>query len=376
MSLRRLIVEVDTDGLNVVGFCAEHRISTWFFYDLRRRFRVEGEAVLEPRSRAPHRVANRTPVQVEDAIVAKRKELEDAGLDAGPESIAFALKDLQGCPTPSTIWRRLQARGFITPEPAKAPKHTGHRFNAERANECWQLDDTAWALADGTEVKVLNVIDDHSRLLTASVAMVTCTGAATLAAVAEAAAVLGWPAWVQSDNAKAFRHTLADALGALGIASKRSRPHHPQTNGKVERFHQTLKKWLAKQPPAATVDELQAQLDVFRVIYNHQRPHRAIDRRFPAHCWAAAPKTGPADRPLSQSATTTHNVMVSGGTIDLGQRYTVSVGAAYNGQRALAVITSLACHVFIDGRLIRRLTLDPTRRVQPLYNRPGRPRLP
>ncbi len=376
MSLRRLIVEVDTDGLNVVGFCAEHGISTWFFYDLRRRFRLEGGAALEPRSRAPHRVANRTPVQVEDAIVAKRKELEDAGLDAGPESIAFHLQDLVGCPTPSTIWRRLQARGFITPEPSKAPKHTGRRFNAERANECWQLDDTPWALADGTEVKILNVVDDHSRLLVASIAMSSCTGAAALAAVAEAAAVLGWPAWVQSDNAKAFRDILVPALGALGIASKRSRPYHPQTNGKVERFHQTLKKWLGKQPPAATFTELQAQLDMFRFLYNHQRPHRSIDRRFPAHCWATAPKTGPADRALSPTSTTIHNVRVSGGTIDIGQRYTISVGAAYNRQRALAVITGLACHVFIDGRLIRQLTLNPTRRVQPLYNRPGRPRLP
>jgi len=183
---------------------------------------VEGDAALEPKSRAPHRVANRTPVEVEDVIVAKRKQLEGAGLDAGPESIAFHLQDLEGCPTASTIWRRLKERGFITPEPSKAPKHTGRRFNAERANECWQLDDTPWALTDGTEVKILNVIDDHSRLLVASVAMVTCTGAAALAAVADAAAVLGWPAWVQSDNAKAFRHILVPALGALGIASKRS----------------------------------------------------------------------------------------------------------------------------------------------------------
>jgi len=376
MSLRRLIVEVDTEGLNVVGFCAEHGISTWFFYALRRRFLLEGDAALEPRSRAPQRVANRTPVAVEDAIVAKRKELQDAGLDAGPESIAFALRGLPGLPSPSTIWRRLQARGFIVPEPAKAPKHTGRRFNAERANECWQLDDTPWVLADGTEVKILNVIDDHSRLLTASVAMVTCTGAASLAAVTQAAAVLGWPACVQSDNAKAFRHILVTALGAFGITSKRSRPYHPQTNGKVERFHQTLKKWLAKQPPAATIVELQAQLDVFRFLYNHQRPHRALERRFPAECWAAAPKTGPADRPLSQSDTTTHEVTVSGGTIDVGRRYIVSVSAAYNGQRAFAVLTGLACHVFIEGRLIRHLTIDPARRVQPLYNRPGRPRLP
>jgi transposase InsO family protein len=248
---------------------------------LRRRFRLEGAAVLEPRSRAPHRVANRTPVEVEDALVAKRKELEDAGLDAGPESIAFALRDLVGCPTPSTIWRRLQARGFITPEPAKAPKHTGRRFNAERANECWQLDDTPWALADGTEVKILNVVDDHSRLLVASIAMSTCTGAVALAAVAEAAGVLGWPAWVQSDNAKAFRQVLVPALGALGIASKRSRPYHPQTNGKVERFHRTLADGWAYARLYQSTEQRDTALPSWLHFYNHHRAHSAIGGKPP-----------------------------------------------------------------------------------------------
>ena len=113
-------------------------------------------------------------------------------------------------------------------------------------------------------MKILNVIDDHSRLLVASNAMMTCTGAATLAVIAAAAAVLGWPARFLSDNARAFRSVLADALRHVGVGAGHSRPYHPQTCGKVERFHQTLKRWLAKQPRAATIDELQAQLDLFR----------------------------------------------------------------------------------------------------------------
>src|SRR4051812_3714773 len=160
MALRRTIVGLDTDGLNVAEFCRLHGISTWFFYDLRRRFTLEGEAVLEPRSRAPKVVANRTPVAVEDAVVAMRKHLEEAGLDAGPASIAFHLRDLPGLPSEATIWRILKARGFIVDEPAKAPKHSYRSFTAERANDCWQLDDTFWALADDTPVKILNVIDD------------------------------------------------------------------------------------------------------------------------------------------------------------------------------------------------------------------------
>ncbi len=373
MGLRRLIVELDPSWINVSEFCRSHGLSTWFFWDLRRRFGRDGEAALVPRSRAPHRVANRTPAPVEDRIVAKRKELVEAGLDAGPATIRWHLAGLEALPSESTIWRILVARGFVVPAPAKAPKSAGRRFCAERANDCWQLDDTSWFLAGGAEIKVFNVIDDHSRLLVASVAMATCTGADALAGVAGGAEVLGWPAWFLSDNAKAFRHVLAEALAELGVRAGHSRPYHPQTNGKVERFHQTLKRWLRGQEPAADLPELQAQLDLFRFIYNHQRPHRSINRQVPAHVWAHAPKSGPADRPLTGPAQI-HHATVTGGTFWITRRYRISVGAAHNGQHVLAVLSGRACHVFADGRLIRALTIDPTRVGQPLHPRRGRPR--
>ena len=304
--------------------------------------------------------------------MAKRKELLETGLDAGAGSIRFHLRQLPGVPSESTIWRILTARGFIVPDPTKAPKHAHRSFTAERANDCWQIDDTAWELADGTPVKILNVIDDHSRLAVASVALESCTGAATLTVLAVAATVLGWPARFLSDNAKAFRHVLAEALGALGIDHGHSRPYHPQTNGKVERFHQTLKRWLHCQPGPATLDELQTQLDIFRFIYNHQRPHRSLDRQFPADTWTQAPKNGPADGPIGNT-TRIYQQTVHDGIVQLGRRYRVSVGARYNGQRPLAIVTGTACHLFLNGRLIRALTINPNRKNQPLHNRPGRP---
>jgi transposase InsO family protein len=371
MSLRRLIVEIDPSSVNVTEFCAAHGVSTWFFWDLRRRFAAEGEAALTPRSRAPRRVANRTPPEVEDQIVAKRKVLVDAGLDAGPATIRWHLTDLDGLPSESTIWRILVAGGFITPEPAKAPKHAGRSFCAERANECWQLDDTGWALADGTEVKILNIIDDHSRLLAHSVALAACTGHAALDALAAAAAILGWPARFQADNAKAFRIVLAQALAELGIAASHSRPYHPQTNGKVERFHQTLKRWLAAQDPADDLAALQTQLDLFRLLYNHHRPHRSLDRTTPAHAWTTAAKTGPADRPLGAPPHIAHTTATNG-TFWI-KRYRITVGAAHNHQPVLAVLTGTTCHAFIHGQLVRALQIDPTRTNQPLHPRPGRP---
>ncbi len=113
MSLRRAIVEADTSVLNVAEFCRSHGVITWFFWDLRRRYAREGDAVLEPKSRAPHRPAGRTSGEVEEAIVRTRKDLCDAGWDCGPASIADALRGLPGLPHESTIWRILSARGLI-----------------------------------------------------------------------------------------------------------------------------------------------------------------------------------------------------------------------------------------------------------------------
>jgi transposase InsO family protein len=318
-------------------------------------------------------VANRTPAAIEDAIVAKRKELIEAGLDAGPATIAWHLRDLEGLPSESTIWRILTAGGFVIAEPAKAPKSSGRSFTAERANDCWQLDDTAWTLADGTTVKILNVIDDHSRLLVASVALASATGAAAIEALAGAAVVLGWPARFLSDNAGAYRHVLAEALAPMGIGAGHSRPYHPQTNGKVERFHQTLKRWLARHHPA-TLAELQWLLDCFRHIYNHQRPHRSLDRRLPAQVWTDAPKSGPADRALA-TPTRLHQGTIINSRLTAG-RYLITVGAAHNGAHALAIVTGTACHIFIAGRLVRALTIDPTKTRQTLYHRPGNPGRP
>lgn len=373
MSIRRLIVEIDKSTINIEQFCAAHGVSTWFFHDLRRRYAQDGDVALTPRSRAPHRVANKTPLEIEDLIVAKRKELDDAGLDAGAETIAWHLREVPALPSPSTMWRILRARGFITADPTKAPKGAGRSFTAERANDCWQLDDTSWELADGTGVKIFNVIDDHSRLLVASVAMSSCTGAEALAAVASAAPILGWPARILSDNAKAFRHVLADALAQLGVGAGHSRPYHPQTNGKVERFHKTLKQWLTKQHPATDLAELQHQLDCFQHLYNHQRPHRSLDRHTPASVWEHAPKNGPADRPLTTTTTTIHHSTVHEGRFPIGNRYRITIGNRHNGATALTIITGTNCHVFINGHLERALTLDPTRRDQPLHNRLGRP---
>lgn len=371
MSIRRAIIEADTTTMNVTAFCHSHGVSTWFFWDLRRRYQTEGNQALQPKTRAPHQPAGRTPADIEDQIVRTRKELSDAGLDAGPATIWFHLQDLPGLPSQSTIWRILKARGMITAEPRKAPKASGRSFTAERANECWPLDDTGWELADGTRVKILNVLDDHSRLCVASTAMVTCTGAGALESLASAAVVYGWPERVWSDNAPAFKETLARALAAIGVASSQTRPYNPKGNGKVERFHQTLQKWLQKQPSAASIEVLQTQLDEFRRVYNTERPHRSLGRGFPADVWAKAAKSGPSSRPVDVHTVSYFNLVENGRVTGGICRFTV--GGEFNQKRALVLVTGLECHIFVGGRLARSLSLTPGKRAYPLYDRSGSP---
>ena len=149
----------------------------------------------------------------------------------------------------------------------------------------------------------VDFIDDHSRYLVASRAFRTTKGLDVVAVFQAAAELLGLPASVLTDNGAIFnaesrggRGALVTLLDAIGVAYKHSRPYHPQTCGKVERFHQTLKRWLARQPRAETIEQLQAQLDWFRAYYNDVRPHRALGRRPPPRPMVPGPKPAPAGR--------------------------------------------------------------------------------
>ena len=149
----------------------EYGVSRRWVQILVARYLAEGEAAFEPRSRRPHASPQRTSQATEDAIVALRKELAQAGLDAGAETIAWHLRQRAGAaPSVATIWRILARRGFVTPQPHKRPRSSWHRFDADLPNELWQADITHWPLADGSDAEILNIIDDHSRLLAGSTA--------------------------------------------------------------------------------------------------------------------------------------------------------------------------------------------------------------
>jgi transposase InsO family protein len=380
VSLGRLVVAaVKEQGRTQAEVARDYRVSRRWVYELVKRFDGEGEAGLEPRSRRPRASPQTTSPEVEDEVVELRKGLTEQGLDAGAHTIAFHLGERHGSsPAPSTIWRILHRRGFVTPQPQKRPKSCFIRFEADQPNERWQADITHWALADGSGVEILNVLDDHSRLLVACEARGTTKAADVVATFRNATAAHGFPASMLTDNGAVFtaaprgggRCAIELELGALGIAYRHSTPYHPQTCGKVERFHQTLKRWLARQEATERVTELQGQLDWFRDYYNGQRPHRALGRRTPAVAFGARPKAAPSGEGwiVPGHYRVRRDKIDPSGVITLrynSRLHHIGLGRRHAGIRVLVLVADLDVRVLTeDGELLRQLTLDPGRDYQ------------
>jgi transposase InsO family protein len=380
MSLARLVVTaVLFEGRGKSEVAREYRVSRQWVHELVERYEVDGEVGLEPRSRRPRASPKQTPMELEDEIVELRKKLSEQGLDAGAHTLAYHLAERHDTvPSVATIWRVLVRLGFVTPQPQKRPRSSFIRFCAYQPNERWQADITHWSLADGAGADILNIIDDHSRLLVASDARATTKAADVVASFRDAAGRHGFPASVLTDNGAVFtansrgagRCAIELELAVLGIVYRHSSPYHPQTCGKVERFHQTLKRWLAKQPPAGTVRDPQGQLDWFRDYYNTRRPHRAVGRRTPAAAFEARPKASPRGpgRAFSSHYRIRHDRIDPSGVITLrynSRLHHVGLGRRHAGTRVLILVADLDVRVLTEhGKLLRELTLDPTRDYQ------------
>ena len=387
-----VINEVLREGRSVREVAAAHGMSKTWLYELLARYEAGGTEALKPSSRRPVSSPNRISPAVEEEIVALRKSLAEEGFDAGAQTIHYHLsrrhrRRPDKVPSVATIWRVLKRRGFVNPQPQKRPRSSWKRFHADLPNECWQADTTHWALKRDRPVEILNVIDDHSRLLVASVASINPTSTDVVATFHQAAEIYGTPASMLTDNGAIFtaeyrngRCCVQSELIQAGVEFKHSRPYHPQTCGKVERFHQTLKKWLAKQPRAANLEALQAQLDRFATYYNTIRPHRAIGRRTPAEIFAARTKAHPKHPPVTLEG----HYRVRRDRIDKTGRVTlryrsklhhIGVGREHSGTPILLLVHDRNVRIVTqDGEILRELTLDPTRNYQPSGRPKGRPR--
>jgi transposase InsO family protein len=398
MSLARLIITaVVLEKRTKSEVAREYGVSRFWVQTLVKRFEAEGEAAYAPRSRRPRSSPQAVPAEVEEEILRLRKELAKQGLDAGAETIAAHLArrtprsptstSPNRVPAVSTIWRILTRRGFVSPQPQKRPRASWQRFVAAQPNELWQADTTHWHLGDGSGVEILNLLDDHSRLDVESDVYGSTTAGDVVASFAQAMSRHGIPARVLTDNGAIFtaiprgegRVALELELGVLGVKISHSSAYHPQTCGKVERFHQTQKKWLAAQPPAQTLTELQAQVDTFRGYYNAERPHRALHRRTPAEAYTTRPKAVPTGPTIPRHYRVRHDTVDRAGSVTVrynSRLHHIGVGRRLTGTRLTLLIADLQIRIINarTGELIRELILDPSKDYHGTGRPPGPPR--
>ncbi|MGY4643476.1 IS481 family transposase [Cellulomonas sp. URHB0016] len=344
------------------------------------RYRQDGEAAFEARSRRPRTSPTRTPDATLALIVHLRAKLTADGLDAGPHTIAWHLTHQHDLTVaPATIWRHLKAAGLVEPTPSKRPRSSYVRFEADLPNQLWQSDFTHVRLADGTDTEVLTFLDDHSRLVLACTAHHRVGGHDVVTTFRAAISEHGVPAAVLSDNGMVFTTRLAGGRGGrnafeselarLGIEQRNSRPNHPTTCGKVERVQQTLKKWLTGRPRAADLNQLQTLLDTWREHYNNARPHSSLHGRTPTAAYTAKAKAHPVGGAGTHQRVR-HDRIDDNGKLTLriaGRLHHIGIGRTHARTPVIMLIADLQVRIVhaITGELLRELTIDPTRDYQP-----------
>ena len=382
MSKARLVITaVLIEGRSQSQVARDYGVSQSWISRLSARYTLEGDAAFEPRSRRPHTSPTRLPQATIDLIIALRTELTGKGFDAGPHTIAWHLHHHHRLDVSvATISRHLHAAGLVQPSPHKRPKSSYIRFAAEQPNQRWQADFTHWWLKRGNHAEILCWIDDHSRYAISVTAHMRITTPIVVDEFTKATQRHGIPYSTLTDNGMVFTTRLAGGRGGrnrfehelrrLNFHQINSTPNHPTTCGKVERFHQTLKKWLTHQPRAATLTELQTQLDAFIDEYNHRRPHRSLPHNAtPATIYNSRPKADPATRIDTHNRVRTDRVDQAG-SITLrhnGRLHHIGIGRIHHRTRVLILVhdSNITIINAATGEVLRELTLDPTRDYQP-----------
>lgn len=382
MATNRQIITMALSELGPAGTAAHLGLSTRWVYRLLARYRDEGEAAFTPRSKRPHTSPTATTPALMEAICDLRTLLTTRGDDAGADTIAYWLTH-QGLTPPSraTIHRILATAGLITPAPKKRPHASYTRFEAAQPNELWQADFTHVRLADGTDCEVLDILDDHSRYLLHLHARRRVTATTVLTDFHTTTTTHGTPAALLTDNGLVFtaryargggdnaKNALEKYLHTHHIRQINGRPGHPQTQGKIERFHQTLKRWLAAHPSPTTITDLNTLLNQFRDHYNHHRPHKALGQRTPHTAYTALPKASPGNPP-QPDVRTREDTVCDNGKVTLryaGKLRHLGVGRAHKHHkvRILVINTHAIVALKKTGEIIGEYTLDPTKDYHP-----------
>jgi transposase InsO family protein len=389
VSKARLVISaVVLEGRSPAEVADGYGVSRSWVYELLARYRVEGEAAFEPRSRRPRSSPAALPEPTVALILGLRTELAGKGLDAGPHTLAWHLEHHHQLKVaPATIWRHLTKHGLIAAQPRKRPKSSYVRFAADLPNQTWQSDFTHYRLtkpdsSPGADVEILTWLDDHSRFALSITAHHRATGPIVLATFRETVASYGIPASTLTDNGMVFTTRLAGGRGGrngfeaelarLHVTQKNSQPGHPTTCGKVERFQQTMKKWLrARTDQPTTPADLQSLLDTFTNAYNHHRPHRSLEHHAtPATAYTARPKATPGTPGINSHDRVRHDRVDNTGCVTLrvhGRLHHIGIGRTHAGTRILLLVHDLDIRIIdaATGELLRELVLDTTKNYQP-----------
>lgn len=369
-----VLLEPERTGQTVAEVCLRRGISRASYYRYRRRFLEEGAEGLEPRSPRPLSSPARIAAGLEAEICELRRrhprwgarriraELRRAGVDA---------------PAISTVHQALCRNHLVSPQRPRRGKAL-KRFERECPNDLWQIDATQVSLADNGEAWIVDCLDDHARLCLCALACESPTGEAAWACFSAAAGAYGLPRQLLSDNGSIFTGRFLGVevaferrLAELGVELLNAAPAHPQTLGKLERLHRTLKEWLADEGPASDLEHLQALLDRFRCHYNEERPHQGIEDLTPHERYAAgwaeigargAPVSAVEGEPSYPPRAIVRKVASNG--VFCYRRSYINIGVRYAGARVAIVEEGELVHVYYGEELIRSLAPDPSRRYQ------------
>lgn len=381
---RLIITAINVENITQAEAARRYGVTPGWVSKLVQRHRIEGEAAFKAKQRRPHTSPTATPESTVEFITQLRDSLTQAGHDAGAHTIAWHLDTHHNITIhPTTIWRYLKKNGAITPQPQKRPRSSYIRFQAELPNETWQSDFTHYRLATDVDTEIITWLDDHSRFALHVSAHHRITAKIVLETFLETTQTYGEPASTLTDNGMVFTTKLAagrrglNSLNALeahlakqGIRQKNSTPGHPTTCGKVERFQQTMKKYLRQQPPPNTLAELQDLIDEFVTEYNQHRPHRSLGRHTPEQTYNGLAKAKPDPSLLNTESRVRYDKVDTTGSISFryaGKMHHIGIGRHYKNTRVIMLVDGIEIRVVDQqtGELLRELTLDISKDYQP-----------
>jgi transposase InsO family protein len=331
MSLRKeFVLLANAAGTNRRELCRRFGISPKTGYKWLKRFDAEGVNGLLDRSRRPRASPHRTDPGIEQRVIALRRQHPDWG----GRKLRRRLLDLghSAVPSPSTITDILRRHGLLDADLAGQP-NAFRRFQYPTPNDLWQMDFKGHFATTTVRCHPLTVLDDHSRFNLVLQACADESRASVQTALTGTFSRYGLPRRMLVDNGSPWglseTHQITELtvwLVRLGISVCHARPYHPQTLGKDERFHRTLKREVLRHYCFHDLAECQTRFDYWRDVYNTQRPHEALDLDVPARHYQASVRPFPETLPRVEYALseTVRKVQAKGELFYRGRVFRVS----------------------------------------------------